>query len=344
MGDLVVELYGQRVGTLKGTWRTFDLVPEPEAVRRYGLDSPILSVAIPLTVVATRARKERRQAFFHELLPEGNMLTRMAHEVGLQEQDVIGMLRAYGRDIAGALQIWDPDVPGEPRQPAIEPLSSSDVAGLLVHVGDNPLGNKPVGASRLSPACRTRLCSSALPTGGLGRSTGTRRRTSSSPRRESTRRPSTTRSTGRASRETSGSLSTRRGSAPSTAYLRSSWNATTVPWTLPMGASTRRTSVRCSVPSVSRSTSATAVASASNEWQASSRRWATGRRPFACCGTSSSLWPWETSTCTPRTSRYSICPTVRWTSHPPTTSCLRRTNRTTARWVWPSTMSTGTGS
>lgn len=145
MGDLVVELYGERVGTLKGTWRTFDFIPEPQAVRRFGLDSPILSVAIPLAVVPTRARKERRQAFFHELLPEGNMLTRMAQEAGLQEQDVIGMLRTYGRDIAGALQIWDPDVPGEPKQPAIEPLTSSDVSGLLAHVGDNPLGNKPVG-------------------------------------------------------------------------------------------------------------------------------------------------------------------------------------------------------
>jgi serine/threonine-protein kinase HipA len=123
MADLVVELYGTRAGVLAGTWRTFDFLPDPAAVARFGIDSPILSVAIPLTVVAVRSRKERRQNFFRELLPEGRMLARLAQQAGLAEQDVIGLLRAYGRDVAGALQIWDPDVPGEPKQPALEPLS-----------------------------------------------------------------------------------------------------------------------------------------------------------------------------------------------------------------------------
>jgi serine/threonine-protein kinase HipA len=145
MADLVVELYGTRAGVLTGTWRTFDFLPDPAAVARFGLDSPILSMAIPLTVVPVRARKERRQNFFRELLPEGRMLTRLAQQAGLAEQDVVGMLRAYGRDVAGALQIWDPDVPGEPRQPALEPLSSAGVADMLDRVKDNPLGNKPAG-------------------------------------------------------------------------------------------------------------------------------------------------------------------------------------------------------
>jgi serine/threonine-protein kinase HipA len=73
------------------------------------------------------------------------MLTRLAQQAGLAEQDVIGLLRAYGRDVAGALQIWDPAVPGEPKQPALEPLSSTGVARMLEHVQDNPLGNKPSG-------------------------------------------------------------------------------------------------------------------------------------------------------------------------------------------------------
>jgi serine/threonine-protein kinase HipA len=145
MADLVVELYGTRAGTLTGTWRTFDFLPDVAAVTRFGIDSPILSVAIPLTAVAVRSRRERRRNFFRELLPEGRMLTRLAQQAGLAEQDVIGLLRAYGRDVAGALQIWDPDVPGEPKQPALEPLSSAGVAGLLEHVKDNPLGNKPYG-------------------------------------------------------------------------------------------------------------------------------------------------------------------------------------------------------
>lgn len=145
MADLVVELYGTRAGSLSGTWRTFDFLPDAAVVARFGLDSPVLSLAIPLTVMAVRSRRERRQNFFRELLPEGRMLTRLAQQAGLAEQDVMGLLRAYGRDVAGALQVWDPDLPGEPRRPALEPLSSAGVAGLLEHVQDNPLGNKPSG-------------------------------------------------------------------------------------------------------------------------------------------------------------------------------------------------------
>lgn len=145
MADLVVELYGTRVGVLTGPWRIFDFVTDPGAVVEFGIDSTILSAAIPLTVVQVRARKERRQNFFRELLPEGRMLSRLAQQAGVAEQDVIGLLRRYGRDVAGALQIWDPDVPGEPKQPALEPLSAAGVADMLRHVQRDPLGNKPYG-------------------------------------------------------------------------------------------------------------------------------------------------------------------------------------------------------
>ncbi len=145
MADLLVDLYGKRIGTLTGPWRTFDFVTNPDAVADFGIDSPILSVAIPLTAVPVRARKERRQNFFGELLPEGRMLTRLAQQAGVVEQDVIGLLRSYGRDVAGALQIWDPDIPGEPKQPALERLSGAGVADMLKHVEQNPLGNRPSG-------------------------------------------------------------------------------------------------------------------------------------------------------------------------------------------------------
>lgn len=59
MTDLVVELYGTRAGALKGTWRTFDFLPDRAAVTMFGVDSQIMSVAIPLTVAAVRSRRER---------------------------------------------------------------------------------------------------------------------------------------------------------------------------------------------------------------------------------------------------------------------------------------------
>jgi serine/threonine-protein kinase HipA len=143
MADLVVELYGTKVGVLAGPWRTFDFLTDPTAVDIFGLNSTILSAAIPLTAVQTRARKDRRQNFFRELLPEARMLSRLAQQAGVSDLDVIGLLRWYGRDVAGALQIWDPDVPGEPKQPALEPLSPLGVADMLTHVQRDPLGNRP---------------------------------------------------------------------------------------------------------------------------------------------------------------------------------------------------------
>ncbi len=145
MGDLVVELYGALFGTLRGDWRTFDLMIEPGAVRTFGIDSPILSVAIPLALVPTRAHKQRRRNFFQELLPEGRMLKRLAQEARVPENDTIALLRNYGRDVAGALQIWDPDLPGEPREPRLDALDAAGVAELLENVQDFPLGNKPTG-------------------------------------------------------------------------------------------------------------------------------------------------------------------------------------------------------
>lgn len=159
MANLVVELYGTRAGVLSGPWRTFDFTPDPAAVARFGIDSTVLSVAIPLTVVAVRSRKERRQNFFRELLPEGRMLARLARQARLAEQDVIGLLRAYGRDVAGALQIWDPDVPGEPKQPALEPLSNAGVAALLEHVQEIDSGTSPPAGRRPWPESRTRSSS-----------------------------------------------------------------------------------------------------------------------------------------------------------------------------------------
>lgn len=145
MADLIVELYGARLGTLTGDARTFDLVIEPGAVKAFGIDSPILSLAIPLALVPTRAHKQRRRNFFQELLPEGRMLARLAQGARVPTSDVIGLLGKYGRDVAGALQIWDPDVPGEPREPRLEPLDAAGVAALLENVDDFPLGNKPKG-------------------------------------------------------------------------------------------------------------------------------------------------------------------------------------------------------
>ncbi|MFE6919895.1 HipA N-terminal domain-containing protein [Nocardia sp. NPDC057663] len=103
MTDLVVELYETRVGTLTGSRQDFEFVPAPSAIETFGLDSTILSLAIPFAVVPTRSGKGRRQNFFRELLPEGRMLSRLAQEAGLAERDTIGLLRRYGRGVVPRL-------------------------------------------------------------------------------------------------------------------------------------------------------------------------------------------------------------------------------------------------
>jgi serine/threonine-protein kinase HipA len=145
MGDLVVELYDTRLGVLRGQGAALDFIADTSAIDTYGLDSLVLSVAVPLAVVPARARRERRQNFFRELLPEGRMLERLALQAAVPAHDVAAMLRVYGRDVAGALQIWDPEAPGEPRVPALEPLTASGVAALLTDVTSFPLANKPDG-------------------------------------------------------------------------------------------------------------------------------------------------------------------------------------------------------
>lgn len=143
MGDLTVELQGEVIGRLTDSGPRFDFVAEPDAVRRLGLGSRALSLAVPIVPRAQPAQRAHRQNYFAELLPEGAARTRLAQEAGVRRDDVVGMLRAYGRDVAGAVQLWDPQELGEPRTPAIEPVDDVGVARMLRDVASQPLGNMP---------------------------------------------------------------------------------------------------------------------------------------------------------------------------------------------------------
>jgi hypothetical protein len=41
MADMAVALYGTRAGVLRGKWRTFAFLPDPAAVVKFGIDSPM---------------------------------------------------------------------------------------------------------------------------------------------------------------------------------------------------------------------------------------------------------------------------------------------------------------
>ena len=151
MSELAVELYGTLIGTLAGSGSDFDFQGSAAGLSRFGLDATVLSVAIPLAAVQPRSQKRRRQKFFRELLPEGQARVVLARQAGLDPEDVLGLLSRYGRDLAGALQIWDTADPEEPRSPSIEPVSEAEVAEMLRTAAAHPLGNfTPGGKTSLA--------------------------------------------------------------------------------------------------------------------------------------------------------------------------------------------------
>jgi len=143
MAELTVALHGNVVGHLRGNGGNFDFTPAADAVRTWGLNSRALSLAVPLLPRPPASGRALRRNFFAELLPEGDARERLANEARVPKDDVMGMLAAFGRDVAGALQIWDASAPDEPRTPAIEPLDDAGVRAMLQNVAIAPLGNKP---------------------------------------------------------------------------------------------------------------------------------------------------------------------------------------------------------
>ncbi|WP_415297353.1 type II toxin-antitoxin system HipA family toxin [Cellulosimicrobium sp. SJTW-1] len=144
MADLRVELYGRLVGHLVGTSsRTFDFRTDRSVLEHWAPGSTVLSESVPLSLVENRARAARRRNYFAELLPEGRVLSDLAARARLREADVVGLLARYGRDVAGAVELYDPDVPGEPRTPRATPLTDEQVGALLRDTRGMPLGNSP---------------------------------------------------------------------------------------------------------------------------------------------------------------------------------------------------------
>lgn len=138
---LAVELYGVRLGTLTGEARTFDLIAEPEAIERFGAASTTLSVVMPLVSEPRRDHAARRRNWFAEILPEGDQYDYLLTQGGVRRGDVPAFLARYGRDIAGALQMWDLDDPTEPRTPSLRLLSDTQIRELLDDPVSAPLGN-----------------------------------------------------------------------------------------------------------------------------------------------------------------------------------------------------------
>jgi serine/threonine-protein kinase HipA len=65
------------------------------------------------------------------LLPEGNIRERYAHEAGVTSDDIFGMIRAYGKETAGALVFVDEGAPEPNRIGSLESVDHDQIAAML---------------------------------------------------------------------------------------------------------------------------------------------------------------------------------------------------------------------
>jgi serine/threonine-protein kinase HipA len=140
---LAIELHDTLIGTIEGDARTCDFIPTADGIERFGANSTVLSVAIPLAPNQRRNHARRRRSWFGELLPEGDQYDYMLAQGGISREDTPAFLARYGRDVAGALQIWDLEDPSEPATPSLQELTDGQVKTLLNDPIGAPLANAP---------------------------------------------------------------------------------------------------------------------------------------------------------------------------------------------------------
>ncbi len=167
--ELAIWLYGGRVAVIgldrrgRPTLRYSD-----EAFERYPLGTPLLSLAMPL--VRQRYPQGVTRSFLDGLLPEGESRTAIANDVNVDRDDTFGLIRALGRDCAGAIVIQPAHEPAPPPPSTVraEPLNDAGLEELVANLRSAPLGVS--GRVRVSLAgIQEKLLLTRRPDGGWGR-------------------------------------------------------------------------------------------------------------------------------------------------------------------------------
>ena len=167
--DLAVWLSGTRVARITLDRRNrLGLQYTDEALERYPLGVPLLSLAMPLA--RQRYPQGVTRAFLDGLLPEGDSRTAIANDVGVLRDDTFGLIRALGRDCAGAIVIQPADDPAPPPTSTLraEPLDAAGLEELVANLRSAPLGVS--GRVRVSLAgVQEKLLLTRRPDGRWGR-------------------------------------------------------------------------------------------------------------------------------------------------------------------------------
>lgn len=120
--DLPVTLFGTHIGELTSVDNRALLRWADDAEERWGLNSPVLSRNLRVSLTNT----DQTESFFGALLPEGRHLNQLASSAKTVSSDLVGLLRYVGADLAGALRVGHRPDPLPP-----EVLTSGEVAALL---------------------------------------------------------------------------------------------------------------------------------------------------------------------------------------------------------------------
>jgi serine/threonine-protein kinase HipA len=150
--QLVAWLHDTPVATLtRGPEFRIHLEWRAEGIERWGLGSPVLSVGLPIGT-PIGPRDTRGLDFFENMLPEGPALARMAALAGVRPVDTYGILRAFGRDCAGAIMLLpDGEQPGGNDDSGYSPMTPGDLRQVISALDALPLG----AATPPSPATPT---------------------------------------------------------------------------------------------------------------------------------------------------------------------------------------------
>ena len=161
LSEVRVAVVDQERGRLRLSYTT-------EALDRYPLGVPLLSLSLPLT--SERYTQGVVRPFLDGLLPEGDSRRAVAADFNLRASDTYGLIRAIGRDCAGALVI-QPDGEPPPRQPTTltaAPISDAELADLVANLRSAPLG--VAARVRVSLAgVQEKLLLTRMPDGSWGR-------------------------------------------------------------------------------------------------------------------------------------------------------------------------------
>lgn len=138
--ELAVWLHGVRVAVVSEERSRLRLAYTKDALDRYPLGVPLLSLSLPLA--QERYTQGVVRPFLDGLLPEGDSRRTVADDFNLLASDTYGLIRALGRDCAGAVVIQPADDPA-PAHPATftaEPLSDDEIGDLVANLRSAPLG------------------------------------------------------------------------------------------------------------------------------------------------------------------------------------------------------------